>query len=64
MLTDQEYRARKDAMCKKFSSCKQGCPFFAYCEEQGIHACGTLCEIVEFKDWDKAVEIVENWKEV
>ena len=63
MLTDQEYQEKKARMCKSFTTCKDGCPFFDYCTERGIHACGVLCEIVEFKNNDKAMEIVENWKE-
>lgn len=61
-MTDQEYKEAKTSLCRRFSFCSDECPLYAYMHEQGIHACGALCEVLEFKDFEKAKEIMETYQ--
>ena len=60
-MTDQEYRNIKKRICEKQTACTTECPFHRYQEEQGVHACGCLCDILEMTDMDKAKEIAAAW---
>ena len=60
-MEEEDYRKRKDVMCKTMENCVH-CPFGAYAAEHDIHVCGAFCEAIEFKNFDKAAEIVENWE--
>ena len=59
-MTEQEYQDKKNLLCKSMENCAV-CPFGVYAAEHNIHACGSLCEVIEFNDNAKAVEILENW---
>lgn len=58
---EEEYEARKEQMCRTFSSCAAGCPLFEEAERQGIHGCGTLCEILRIKQPETAEKIVSGF---
>ena len=59
-MTDQEYKDAKKKMCSNLSFCSDDCVLYRYMHAQGIHACGALCEVLEFKDFEKAKEIMED----
>ena len=60
-MTDQEYFNTKKAICAEQTACNTACPFFRYMDEQGIHACGCLCDVLEQTDLNKAKEIAQAW---
>ena len=62
MMTDQEYFRTKKEICAAQSFCSTDCPLFRYQTEQGIHACGCLCDVLEQTDLDKAKEIAALWR--
>lgn len=61
-MTDEEYKDKKGRLCKSAENCSH-CPFGEYAEKNNIHACGSLCEVIEFNNYAKAVEIVDIWNE-
>lgn len=58
-MTEEEYQEKKKAICARYTSCSDACPFFREAGEEGIHACGTLCEILYLKNPEKAKQIAE-----
>ena len=60
-MTDQEYFKTKKAICDMQNACNTDCPLFRYMDEQGIHACGCLCDVLEQTDLNKAKEIAQTW---
>ena len=60
-MTDKEYTAAKKAICAEQSACNEHCPLYRYADEQGIHACGCICEILEQKNPEAAKRIAEEW---
>lgn len=60
-MTDQEYLETKKAICSAQSFCSNDCPFYRYLNEQGVHACGCLCEVLEQREPEKAKEIASVW---
>ena len=60
-MTDQEYLKTKKAICAEQTACNTACPLFRYMDEQGIHACGCLCDVLEQTNLEKAKEIVQAW---
>ncbi len=61
MMTDQEYFETKKKICGLQKACNLDCPLFRYMDEQGIHACGCLCDVLEQTDPEKAKEIAQVW---
>ena len=57
---DNEISVKPGTLVRYMENCAV-CPFGVYAAEHNIHACGSLCEVIEFNDNAKAVEIVENW---
>ena len=60
-MTDQEYVTVKKAICAAQTACNNKCPLYRYQNEQGIHACGCLCDVLEQTDLNKAKEIAQAW---
>jgi len=60
-MTEDEYRKCKDVMCKTMENCNH-CPFGTYAAEHSIHVCGAFCEAIEYKNFDQASKIVEDWQ--
>lgn len=57
-----EYRKRRDAICDNFTMCSDDCPLFHHQNAKGIHACGTMCDLLFQTDGDTCEKLIIKWE--